>query len=58
MSHTTLKTWNARLVRLAALFVVMLLSLTARAAVPGVAGPTFDLTAEANRISQPDGQSI
>ncbi|PTB18448.1 hypothetical protein C9I57_22895 [Trinickia symbiotica] len=58
MSHITWKTWNARLARFVAIFVVMLFSMAVRAAVPGVAGPTFDLTAEPNRVNQPDGQSI
>ena len=31
---------------------------TAQAAAPGITGPSFDLSAEANRISQPDGASI
>jgi len=30
----------------------------AGAAVPGITGPTFSLTAEPNRLSQPDGQQI
>ncbi|PMS35597.1 FtsP/CotA-like multicopper oxidase with cupredoxin domain [Trinickia symbiotica] len=58
MSHITWKTWNARLARFVAIFVGMLFSVAVRAAVPGVAGPTFDLTAEQNRVNQPDGQSI
>ncbi len=43
-----------------AVLVVAALSLTATAyaAAPGITGPTFDLTAQANYISQPDGQNV
>jgi FtsP/CotA-like multicopper oxidase with cupredoxin domain len=58
VSHISFKTWNAMFARLAAALAIALISFAARAATPGVTGPTFDLTAEANRISQPDGQSI
>jgi FtsP/CotA-like multicopper oxidase with cupredoxin domain len=36
----------------------LLLSAHARGATPGIKGTSFDLTAQANYISQPDGQSI
>ncbi len=58
MNHITFSAWNAWLGRLAAAIVIMLISIAARAAAPGIAGPTFDLTAEANRVSQPDGASV
>jgi FtsP/CotA-like multicopper oxidase with cupredoxin domain len=41
----------------AALFA-LLSSAGANAAAPGITGPSFDLSAEANRISQPDGSSV
>jgi FtsP/CotA-like multicopper oxidase with cupredoxin domain len=34
------------------------LATTAHAAAPGIAGPTFNLTAQAASISQPDGQAV
>jgi FtsP/CotA-like multicopper oxidase with cupredoxin domain len=44
--------------RLATALAIALFWMSAHAAVPGVTGPSFDLTAQANRISEPDGQSI
>ncbi|MBN3753582.1 multicopper oxidase family protein [Paraburkholderia sp. Tr-20389] len=41
-----------------ALLVVVLLCQHARAAAPGITGTSFDLTAQADRISQPDGSSV
>jgi FtsP/CotA-like multicopper oxidase with cupredoxin domain len=38
--------------------VTMLLTATARAAAPGIKGPTFSLTAQPAYITQPDGQMI
>ena len=38
--------------------VALLLSATAHAAAPGITGPTFNLSAQAAYISQPDGQAI
>jgi FtsP/CotA-like multicopper oxidase with cupredoxin domain len=38
--------------------VAALMSATAHAAAPGITGPTFNLTAQAAFISQPDGQSL
>jgi len=35
-----------------------LLSAAAQAAAPGITGPTFNLTAQAANISQPDGQAV
>jgi FtsP/CotA-like multicopper oxidase with cupredoxin domain len=58
VSHIASKTWNSRFARLATVFVIAFSWACARAAVPGITGPAFDLTAQANRISQPDGQSI
>jgi FtsP/CotA-like multicopper oxidase with cupredoxin domain len=42
----------------AMLMLILLLTMSAYAAAPGITGPTFNLTAQDSRISQPDGQSI
>ncbi len=47
-----------RLISVAAVTVFLLLAAAAHAAVPGITGPSFDLTAQANYISQPDGAMI
>ena len=36
----------------------LLLMAAAQAAAPGIAGPTFNLTAQPAYMSQPDGQSV
>ncbi|MEM5285807.1 multicopper oxidase domain-containing protein [Paraburkholderia sabiae] len=41
-----------------ALLVAVLICQHARAAAPGITGTSFDLTAQADRISQPDGSSV
>ena len=38
--------------------VVLLLTVTAHAAAPGITGPTFNLTAQPAYLTQPDGQSV
>jgi FtsP/CotA-like multicopper oxidase with cupredoxin domain len=38
--------------------MVLLLTLAAHAAAPGITGPTFNLTAQTAYISQPDGQMV
>jgi FtsP/CotA-like multicopper oxidase with cupredoxin domain len=43
---------------LCAAVLALLYSINAHAAAPGITGTNFDLSAEANRISQPDGASI
>ncbi len=48
----------ALLLPLLALAANLLPGAAARAAAPGIKGTTFNLTAQANYISQPDGQSI
>ncbi|WP_197325398.1 multicopper oxidase family protein [Ralstonia solanacearum] len=58
MSHITFATWKAGPRRLAAAIALLLLSIAARAAVPGITGPTFDLTAQPGRSNQPDGASV
>src|SRR6266481_616100 len=40
------------------LVVTLMLTATAQAAAPGITGPTFNLTARASYISQPDGSMI
>ncbi len=47
-----------QLVLAAMVAAVLSLAATAYAAAPGITGPTFNLTAQAAFISQPDGQSI
>ena len=46
------------LVRSAAVVLAPLFALSANAAVPGITGPAFDLSAAPGFISQPDGQSV
>jgi FtsP/CotA-like multicopper oxidase with cupredoxin domain len=43
---------------LAPVVMAMLLTATANAAAPGITGPTFNLTAQAAYISQPDGAAV
>jgi hypothetical protein len=57
MRQLNAKTMNWCL-RLAAAIVSALLGAAAQAAVPGITGPTFDLTAQAGHIHQPDGASV
>src|ERR1017187_3644658 len=40
------------------LLAAMLLTATAYAAVPGITGPSFALTAQAAYLNQPDGQAV
>jgi FtsP/CotA-like multicopper oxidase with cupredoxin domain len=47
-----------RLLRMAVALGAPLLAATALAAAPGIAGPAFDLSAEAAHIDQPDGASV
>jgi FtsP/CotA-like multicopper oxidase with cupredoxin domain len=44
--------------RAAVLMVAMFCAATAQAAAPGITGPTFNLTARASFISQPDGSMV
>lgn len=61
MSHVHMN-WRSAFTRSLPLVVVaavtLLLATTARAAVPGITGPTFNLVANASFNSQPDGQQI
>src|ERR1700733_15205036 len=43
---------------LAPLTLLMCLAATATAAVPGITGPTFNLTAQPASLNQPDGESV
>jgi FtsP/CotA-like multicopper oxidase with cupredoxin domain len=52
------KTCAARLLRLAPLALASAFAASAQAAAPGIVGPTFNLTAQAASISQPDGQAV
>src|ERR1700686_712246 len=38
--------------------VVLLLTVTAHAAAPGITGPAFTLTAQSAFLTQPDGQTV
>jgi FtsP/CotA-like multicopper oxidase with cupredoxin domain len=60
MSAMTMKkaTSMNRLLTLAAAAATLLLNVAARAAAPGITGPTFTLTAQPAYISQPDGQAV
>jgi FtsP/CotA-like multicopper oxidase with cupredoxin domain len=42
----------------AAVVVAVLLAVTARAAVPGITGPTFNLIAQTGFLNQPDGSAV
>ncbi|MEI6212312.1 MAG: multicopper oxidase family protein [bacterium] len=53
-----IKTLIERLLKGATIASASLLVMAANAAAPGITGPSFDLTAAAGYISQPDGASI
>ena len=55
---TLTKTSMTRLLRLVTMAMCLFLTAAAQAAAPGITGPTFNLTAQADYISQPDGQMI
>jgi FtsP/CotA-like multicopper oxidase with cupredoxin domain len=60
MSQMNTKTWIAvvRLIPALMATVALLFALPTHAAVPGIKGPSFSLSAEANFISQPDGSMV
>jgi len=60
MSHLKMKTQSAllRMLPVVVAAVTLLLATAAHAAVPGISGPSFNLTAGATSISQPDGEMI
>src|ERR1700732_5378752 len=43
---------------LAPIVLVFSLAITAHAAVPGITGPTFNLTAQQAYLNQPDGEAV
>jgi FtsP/CotA-like multicopper oxidase with cupredoxin domain len=57
-SKTRIRSAVSALVPVAGVAVALLLGAAAYAAVPGIQGPSFDLDASADYISQPDGQMI
>lgn len=56
--RTAMRTGAGLLVRLAVAMLAVLLCGPVLAAAPGITGTHFDLSAEASRISQPDGSSV
>ena len=55
----TMKNAISQIARILALFVLVLsLMATAHAAVPGITGPTFNLTAQPGYLNQPDGEAV
>src|SRR5437588_6895447 len=60
MSHLKMKRQSAllRMLPVVVAAVTLLLATAAHAAVPGITGTTFNLTAGATYISQPDGEMI
>lgn len=58
MCHMNPKTLIGRLVGVAAAALAYLLCAPAYAAAPGITGPSFDLVASPDYISQPDGSSV
>ena len=60
MKETTMKKaiLHSQLLLASMVAVVLLLTVTAHAAAPGITGPTFNLTAQPAYLTQPDGQMI
>src|SRR5216684_1423072 len=61
MSATDMKkaiSMKKQLLPLVMVAAALLLTATTHAAAPGITGPTFNLTAQAASISQPDGQAV
>src|SRR6516164_4150994 len=60
MRATTMKKaiLHTQLLLAAVMAVVLLLTVTAQAAAPGITGTTFNLTAQPAYLTQPDGQLI
>src|SRR5437764_2156734 len=50
--------WKTQLVLAVTVAVALLVTPSAKAAAPGITGPTFNLTAQAAFITQPDGQAV
>jgi FtsP/CotA-like multicopper oxidase with cupredoxin domain len=57
-SLETTMTTSSRTLFLLATAATLLVATVARAAVPGITGPTFNLTAQPAFITQPDGQTV
>src|SRR5215468_2283403 len=51
-------TSTGRMLSLLAVAATLLAATAANAAAPGITGPTFNLTAQAAYVSQPDGQMV
>ncbi len=49
---------NTQLLLVAMVAVALSLTATAYAAVPGITGPTFNLTAQPGHLNQPDGEAV
>ncbi len=58
MLHTNTKKLTGRLLLVVAAISATLAAAIAQAAAPGITGPTFNLTAQPDYISQPDGQMV
>jgi FtsP/CotA-like multicopper oxidase with cupredoxin domain len=58
MNATNTKIMISKSRLLVLLVLALLLTATAHAAAPGITGPTFNLTAQAGSISQPDGAAV
>ena len=58
MNATNTKMMISKTRLLVLLMLALLLTATAHAAAPGITGPTFNLTAQADYLSQPDGASV
>src|SRR5260370_2131308 len=59
MREMTMKKAISQIARiLAPMVLVFSLSATAYAAVPGITGPTFNLTAQQAYLNQPDGEAV
>jgi len=58
MNATNTKMMTSKTRLLVLLVLALLLTATAHAAAPGITGPTFNLTAQASYLSQPDGAAV
>ncbi len=56
--NTTHATWSGRVLPLALAAAILAIAPAARAAAPGITGPTFNLTAQPAFLNQPDGQAV
>src|ERR1700741_3390 len=58
MTPKNMRNANTQIILALMMIVAPLLAPSAQAAAPGITGPTFNLTARASFISQPDGQMV